>query len=60
MMNIMPNQITRDPYEQREIAAAHGYYEDPRWEEVHRLRSIRDDSHANGLVSTINRDWGVD
>ena len=57
-----PNEITTDPYEQREIVAS-GYWDDPRWKEVQRLRSTgnpNDMIHSNGLMGEIYRDWGVD
>lgn len=57
-----PNEITSDPFEQRELVSD-DYWEDQRWEEVRRLRDteIPDNmTKANGLVSQINYDWGVD
>ena len=58
--NLKPNQFTNDPYEQREIAAENGYYEDPRWPEVNRLRNEGKVAEGNGLYSSIQMDWGVD
>lgn len=58
---LKPNEITKDPFEQREIVDP-AYWDDPRWKEVQRLRSGRhpDFPRANGLVAKIHADWGVD
>lgn len=57
-----PNELTSDPFEQRELVSQ-DYWNDPRWEEVKRLRSTDvpgDAATANGLVFAIRSDWGVD
>lgn len=39
------------------------YHDDPRWEEVRRLRATgdpEDNLRANGLVMTIRHDYGFD
>ena len=47
-------------FEQREVAGATGYWEDPRWKEVKKLRNENKHSEANTLVFKIRSDWGVD
>jgi len=57
-----PNQMTKDPFEQREIVSEE-YWKDPRWEEVKRLRREgpdKDIPRSNGIVMEIRADWGVD
>jgi len=51
-----------DGWEQRE-ALGNAYWEDPRWDEVRRLRTTgKPDDHAaaNRLVFEIRSSWGVD
>ena len=55
-----PNEITKCPFEQREIAGDRGYFKDPRWNEVNSLRNEGKHIEANGLVFKIREDWGVD
>ena len=40
-------------FEAREQAAKFGYWEDPRWKKVRRLRDKEEHSKANGLVFEI-------
>ena len=49
-----------DGFEQREIAASFGYWSDPRWKIVHKLRKLGSDTKANSLVMKIRDDYGVD
>lgn len=46
-------------FEQREIVGD-AYWEDPRWEEVRKLRDENKQSEANDLVMKIRDSWGVD
>lgn len=45
-------------FEQRERSP--GYWDDPRWKEVKRLRDDGKHSEANGLTFQIRESWGVD
>ena len=38
----------------------YSYQKDPRWKEVSKLRSQGDHLEANGLVSQIRVDWGLE
>lgn len=55
-----PNEITSCGFEQREIASKDGYWDDPRWKEVQRLRSADKQAEANSLCFKIQNDFGVD
>lgn len=48
-----------DGFEQREQAGK-GYWEDPRWKKVEKLRKKGKHCEANGLVFDIRSSWGVD
>ena len=48
-----------DIFEKHERAQAGGYYRDPRWKEVDKLRKEGDNAKANGLVFQIRDDWGL-
>ncbi|MFW6282281.1 MAG: hypothetical protein ACOC1O_05785 [bacterium] len=52
----MKNKL--DGFEQREQVSDFGYWDDPRWKEVRKLR--KNGNTANGLVMKIRSDWGVD
>lgn len=49
-----------DGFEQRERVAKLGYWDDPRWKEVEKLRRKKEHAKANGLVFAIRDSWGVD
>lgn len=49
-----------DGFEQREVAAQFGYWSDPRWKTVNKLRKNGSDAKANDLVFKIRNDYGVD
>lgn len=50
----------KDGFEQREQVAQFGYWKDPRWKEVSRLRKIGEIPKSNNLVFQIRDDYGVD
>lgn len=54
-----PNEQTKCGFEQREIVGD-DYWNDPRWEEVKRLREEGKIPESNGLVFEIRESWGVD
>jgi hypothetical protein len=47
-------------FEQREVAATKGYWDDPRWEQVNQLHEEGKHPEANGLVFEIRDSYGVD
>jgi len=60
MRNRRPNQMTKCGFEQREIAAENGYWDDPRWKEVQKLRKEGKHVEGNSLMFKIRDDYGVD
>lgn len=48
-----------DAYDRHEAAVALGYYDDPRWEQVYKLREEEKHLEANSLVMQIRDDWGI-
>lgn len=46
-------------FEQRENAGP-GYWKEPRWQQVRKLRKEGKIGEANSLVLQIRRDWGVE
>jgi len=50
---------TMGGFEQRETLGS-AYWDDPRWQEVLRLRARDNQADANNLVFKIRSDWGVD
>lgn len=50
----------KNGFEKREEVAQFGYWEDPRWEKVNKLRNNNRDVEANSLVFKIRNDWGVE
>jgi hypothetical protein len=53
-------QEEQDGFEKREEAALIGYWKDPRWVQVGKLRKEKKHIEANSLVFQIRSDWGVD
>lgn len=49
-----------DAFEQRELVSDFGYWDDPRWKEVQKLRKEGKITESNSLVMTIRDSWGVD
>ena len=49
-----------DIYERHEAVVERGYYNDPRWKEVYKLREEGNHIKANGLVMSIRYDWGIE
>jgi hypothetical protein len=49
-----------DGFEQREQVAQFGYWDDPRWEQVTKLRKEGKNGEVNNLVFTIRDEYGVD
>jgi len=58
-MNTKPKHKKEDGFEQRERVGK-GYWDDPRWKEVHRLHKENKILEANSLVSKIHDSWGVE
>ncbi len=48
----------KNGFEQREEVAKLGYWDDPRWKKVSKLRREDKMSEANGLVMAIRDSWG--
>jgi len=49
-----------DGFEQREVAAKFGYWEDPRWKEISKLRLEGKYEEANAMLCKIHDDYGID
>lgn len=47
-------------FEARESVAKQGYWEDPRWKDVKRLRAEGKHAEANSLTFQIRGSWGID
>lgn len=50
----------KDGFEQREEVAVFGYWEDPRWKEVHKLNKEGNSKDATSLVMKIRNSYDVD
>jgi hypothetical protein len=48
-----------DVFEQLEQAVQKGYYDDPRWKEVSRLRRGKEHAKADELSATLRKEWGL-
>jgi len=51
--------MKEDGFEARE-RLGQAYWDDPRWEEVRKLRNQGKQAEANGLVFQIRASWGID
>ena len=47
-------------FEARERVGQQGYWEDPRWKDVKKLRAEGKQSEAHGLTFQIRESWGID
>jgi hypothetical protein len=54
-----PPSADMDGFDAREYAEEFGYWKDPRWKQVDKLRKANDNDKANTVVFRIRRDWGV-
>ncbi len=63
-MGSMPIRCTMkkklDGFEKREQVAQFGYWGDPRWKEVTKLRKEGKIAESNDLVFKIRTDYGID
>ena len=51
--------MKEDGFEARE-RLGQDYWDDPRWEQVRKLRKENKQPEANGLVFQIRASWGID